>query len=97
MNREQRANKILVDAIDTFGAKCQIAKSIEELSELIKELAKYTNYGGYYVGGIREEMADVKIMLSQLVLLFGPVDDIIEAKMNRLQELIINQKEGSKL
>lgn len=55
--------------IETFGEKAQIIVAIEELSELQKALCKYLR-GYANFENIVEEIADVKIMLEQLELIF---------------------------
>ena len=74
--------------INKFGKKNQIIVSIEELSELQKELCKYlrdkTN-----IRNISEEIADVEIMLEQLKLIFEnetPVSIEKEYKLARTYE-----------
>lgn len=55
--------------IDKFGEKAQVIVAIEELSELQKALCKYLR-GQTNFENIVEEIADVKIMLEQLELIF---------------------------
>lgn len=99
MNQE-REGRILEAAVETWGAEAQIIVAIEEMSELIKALTKYLRY--YHVPGkvdceqieadVREEMADVSIMLNQLALIFGdPVEDEI-LKLLRLEQCIEAEK-----
>lgn len=58
--------KILKAAIREYGAGTQRFKAIEELAELIRALAR-----GDDAENIAEEMADVRIMLDQLEIIFG--------------------------
>ena len=85
--------------VDALNSKGQIIKSIEELSELSKELCKYliadSQKGeGVYTNkatskakmNITEEMADVFIMLQQLLLIFEnekEVQEMIDKKIER--------------
>lgn len=62
--------KVLIDTIKKNGTDAQIIVAMEELSELIKELSKHLRDKGY-IDSISEEMADVKIMLKQLTIMFG--------------------------
>ena len=62
-------NDILKTAIKTFGEENQIIVAIEELSELQKALTKYLR-GNSDTKNITEEIADVSIMLGQLILIF---------------------------
>ena len=60
--------------IEKFGKEAQTIVAIEELSELQKELCKYLRdlKNGLHrdISSIVEEIADVKIMLEQLELIF---------------------------
>lgn len=95
----EREGKILEDAISTFGAGAQIDMAIEEMAELTQALCKYkrlqvvTTQAEGILDNIREEMADVGIMLSQLALIFGdPVDREIY-KLERLEERVQKRRE----
>lgn len=79
-------------AVEHFGHNNQIIKAIEEMSELIKELSKEIIRKGDE-DNIREEIADVQIMIDQMVYLFDVQEKIAEirkAKLNRLNNLIID-------
>lgn len=76
-------------AVEHFGRKAQIVKAIEELSELIVELAKEVNGTGDHKATI-EEIADVNIMISQLMCIYpvSKIYDLQNYKLERLQSLI---------
>ena len=79
---------ILKEAIRYFGPMAQKAKAIEELSELIRALARDDREN------IAEEMADVRIMLRQLEMLYENRDRVREIewmKLVRLKERITNE------
>lgn len=90
----QREVAIMEAAIAKRGKPAQMIVAIEELSELQKALCKYLRFAnrfdgddpelGVLVNSIREEMADVSIMLSQLELIFGDVTDKEIWKLERL-------------
>ena len=84
------ANEVLGRAILQYGAAAQIVVAMEELAELIQALAKYlrTGAGGdkEQVSHIREEMADVSIMMNQLEILFGYDEKTELAKLRRLDK-----------
>lgn len=90
----QREVTIMEAAIAKWGEPAQMIVAIEELSELQKALCKYLRFADRYdgddpglgvlVNSIREEMADVSIMLSQLELIFGDVTDKEIWKLERL-------------
>ncbi len=87
---QEREGRILEAAIDTWGPEMQMIVAIEEMSELTKALTKYIR--AYDVteieANIREEMADVGIMLNQLSLIFGDTTEEEIRKLNRLQRRI---------
>lgn len=92
---QEREGKILEAAIETWGEEAQIVVAIEEMSELTKALSKYLRYylaeqGGHgqIVADIREEMADVGIMLNQMALIFGDPTDQEILKLLRLEQRI---------
>lgn len=86
---QEREVAILEGAIAKFGGDTQIAKAIEELSELTTELARDL-IGLERMDAIREELADAFIMLNQLELIFGDVTEIEIAKLERLERMIAN-------
>lgn len=61
---------VLKDAIKFYGTETQLNVAIEELSELIKELCKHKRGEGNKMH-IAEEMADVKIILEELEIIFN--------------------------
>ena len=79
---------ILRGALDTFGAESQTLVMMEEMSELQKELCKYAR-GAENMSWIAEEIADVQIMLEQMIILHGCaqlVREYRESKLERLRE-----------
>ncbi|MBQ9702924.1 MAG: hypothetical protein IJV68_00090 [Clostridia bacterium] len=75
-------------AVSTFGETSRLILAIEEMSELIKELSKYTR-GRENIGSICEEMADVEIMFEQLKIVFhnrAAVDYHRSQKLQRLSD-----------
>lgn len=87
--------EVLQNAVDTYGKEAQVDVAIEEMSELIKALLK--NRRAEHSPGawdkektrqnIFEEIADVVIMLTQLLMIFGGRDAVqkaIDAKVERL-------------
>lgn len=84
---------IMEGAIELYGVVAQVDVAIEEMAELTKALlklrrAKSDTARDVAVAAIREEMADVSIMLSQLELIYGDVSDIEEAKLVRLEKQV---------
>lgn len=87
---QEREGRILEAAIDTWGPEMQIIVAIEEMSDLTKALTKYirADDAATIVTNIREEMADVGIMLNQLSLIFGDTAEEEIRKLNRLRRRI---------
>lgn len=87
--------EVLEWAVGTWGKEAQVDMAIEEMSELTKALLKERR-AAHYTGtqaaekarqGIFEEMADVIIMLMQLLVIFGGRDTVqkaLDEKMKRL-------------
>ena len=77
-------------AVNHFGADSRILLAIEEMAELQKELCKHSRGRDNYYN-IAEEIADVQIMLEQLMILFDCRETVEEwnfAKLMRLKELM---------
>ena len=72
---------ILTAAIQEYGEGAQLLKAIEELSELIRALTRYDR------DNIAEEMADVRIMLDQLTLIFRNDREVCEWEFKKLKRL----------
>lgn len=77
-------NPILRKAIAVYGVENQTIKAIEEMSELIKELSKAL-LGKADNDHIREEIADVEIMLEQL-------KDIYDTRDGKTIDVFRNEK-----
>lgn len=77
--------QILQTAIDTYGSDAQMLMAIEEMSELTKAICKYfRSNDSRATESIIEEMADVKIMLAQLEIMFGSPTAVEKEKLERL-------------
>lgn len=84
MNRPSRT-EIERKAIKAYGHKKQEDICIEEMSELIKAIIKNRRYSSTETRqSIREEVADVQIMLDQMRMIFGPTLIEEDAKLTRL-------------
>ena len=79
--------ELLKPIISACGEKAQTIVAIEELSELQKALCKFLRNDTYEVReSITEEMADVQIMIDQLMIIFNnekEVQTIIAQKIDR--------------
>ena len=91
----QEINKILTDAIHTYGEDAQIWMAIEEMSELSNALAKYRR-GRVTREDVCEEIADVAIMMIQLSKIFGPdnVSDYFESKLDSLDKRLAKYRDN---
>lgn len=71
----------LKEIIETYGQVSQEDIAIEEMSELIKAIIKHRRYHTEQTAAdIRE---DVKIMVTQLEMIYGDVSDIVDFKIIR--------------
>ena len=74
--------QILKAAIRKYGRGAQRDKAIEELSELIRALARCND-----PENVAEEMADVRIMLDQLEIIFGNGPKVAAWEVKKLRRL----------
>lgn len=90
--------KIYRAAIEVFGGDLQVAVAIEEMAELTKELCKAQRklfeiemlLGDGEIDNhdeIAEEIADVQIMMEELMLLFGIPTEVQAARKRKLERL----------
>ena len=94
-NEGVSGDKICRAALEAFGERAQMTMAIEEMSELAKELCKRCR-GRDNVEAIAEEIADVEIMLQQMVMMFdcaGQVETFRRYKLERLEKRIKEVKE----
>lgn len=97
-----RRERILWDAVRTWGRDAQMLMMVEEMSELTKEICKFyrttdDKSASAVAGNIREEVADVQIMLDQMKIMFGRVEPMVRAKLDRLEKRLeaAHAKEGA--
>lgn len=101
--------EVLQECIDTYGADKQIDQTIGELSELVKALLKHRHLEGENVNptsaadlvkartDILERTADVIIMLTQIIMIFGDrdfIERIIESKVYRQKKRLRKETDG---
>ena len=101
--------EVLQECIDTYGADKQIDQTIKELSELTKALLKHRHLEGENVNptsaadlvkartDILERTADVIIMLTQIIMIFGDrdfIERIIESKVYRRKKCLRKETDG---
>ena len=85
--------RILNQLVDKYKDK-QINVCIEEMSELTKALCKHIR-GNTDIENIKEEIADVHIMLMQMLMLFNIDEEeflkIVDYKINRTKERLLDE------
>ena len=86
--------KLLERAIDIHGATQQAWKAVEEMGELIQALAKLAGDPGapapdynQRVDHVAEEIADVRIMLEQVCMIFDIEERAGQWRYHKLQRL----------
>lgn len=96
---EYERQNILSNALMLFGYDKQIELAIEEMGELLVAINHHKR-GRCSVEAVREEIADVKIAMDQLAMIYGEegVSEFEKKKLERLNERIIKhlQKAMSK-
>lgn len=87
--------KIINKIINKYGKEAQVLQTVEEMSELTKELIKNINRGKDNESEITLEIADVLIMIMQLVEIYNIDGDKIlgamEYKLLRQDERMQNE------
>lgn len=79
-------SQILRDALAVYGGKNQKIVAIEELAELQKELCKTLRLAGN-CSHLAEEIADVQIMLEQMIMLYDCRADVVRWRREKLEQL----------
>nr|DAW46883.1 MAG TPA: nucleoside triphosphate pyrophosphohydrolase [Caudoviricetes sp.] len=99
MMSHQKITEIYKQAIETYGVRAQKLMAIEEMSELMKEICKDFR-GKLNREHLIEEMADVTIMLDQMLLIYEISGEEILSmcgrKMKRLKERLEKQNDEIK-
>ena len=78
--------EIYLKLIQKFGVENQSVVAVEELSELQKEVCKMLRKIGN-VHNLAEEIADVQIILEQLVLIHNCESEVVLLKQQKLQRV----------
>lgn len=90
----QRQTKLIKRIIKHYGHTTQFNKCVEELSELIRALVRDDR------NNLIEEIADVYIMLDQLMMMCNipkhVIDQVIDNKIDRTLERIEKEKQHDK-
>ena len=88
-----RHRDLYVKTIDKWGEKAQYAQAIEECAELIATLQHFAR-GKVDRGVVIDELADVYLMVGQLIYMFGEEDFAfaVKKKIIKLHELLNNDE-----
>ena len=78
--------KVYEEARIRWGGHNQLVVAIEELSELQKEICKYFRHEGS-TQNLIEEVADVTIMVEQIIQMFDIEDEVQKVMQEKLQRL----------
>jgi NTP pyrophosphatase (non-canonical NTP hydrolase) len=95
--------KILLMAIETWGIQSQVMMCYKEMGELMQAISKdYRRHTKESRENIIEEIADVKIMLAQMEIIFseyGEVEKMVDIKLARLSDRLFQarQKQSGEL
>lgn len=87
-----KASQIFRKALETYGPDAQTLMVFEEMAELQKELCKHAR-GKDNRLAIAEEIADVWIMLNQMILLHDCAEDVKRIMKEKLERLEGNLQE----
>lgn len=95
MMLSERYIKIIIDIINHYKKEDQVLQAVEEMSELTKELIKNINRNKDNEKEITLELADVQIMLMQLIEIYkidgNKLLGAIEYKLLRQKERMENE------
>ena len=78
--------KVLLAALAQYGSEAQTLMLFEEMAELQKELCKHAR-GRQNTASIAEEIADVQIMLEQMILLHDCREDVQSVRKFKVARL----------
>lgn len=100
MNIEEKFVNTIIDIVNHYTKEQQVLQSIEEMSELTKELVKNINRGKDNKEEIKGEIADVMIMLIQLIVIYqldgtevvNEMKKKLDRQKERIEEVIRNVK-----
>ena len=87
----------LKEIADHYGLRTQSLKLIEEMAELTQSLSKLliNPYDGSIVENVEEEIADVNVMLKQLIYLCGIGDEVNEIMHQKIARQLERIKDES--
>lgn len=83
---DDKSKNILRQAIKKYGEKTRKIHTIEEMTELGKEICKDIRERGN-IENITEEIADVEIMIAQLKMVYDVETQVEEVKAEKIAAL----------
>lgn len=83
MTKEEKS-ELYKELAEHYGEKHQCMLCIEEMSELIKEIVKFERKHNNY-NEIAEEVADVQIMIEQVIAIYGINEEVERWKEKKLK------------
>ena len=86
-------SKINEKAVLTYGITVQSVVCMEELAELQKEISKFIRGQGNWLS-LREEIADVRICIDQLKMMYNISDEELEKEIRAKQYRTAKRMEG---
>ena len=85
-------SEILADNIKAYGVVEETVIAMEECAELIQAISKVRRYGfiGQYKDNLIEEIADVSIVIREIMMIFGlsdgDINEVIDSKIQRIKK-----------
>lgn len=95
VSRQQTPQDVFRNAVQTWGKEAQTDMMIEEMAELTKAILNERRGRDH---NIAEEMADVRIMLAQMEIIFqnaGEVEQRFREKIARLDRRLRERRGGA--
>ena len=83
---------ILEENIKEHGVVLETVIAMEECAELIQAISKVRRYGfiGQYKDNLIEEIADVSIVIREIMMIFGisdgDINEVIDSKIKRIKK-----------
>ena len=88
MKRYKLYMNIMKKAVEHYGANAQIDKAIEEMAELTQALIKCRiDINAKVVANVAEEIADVLIMVEQLIMIYDNEEAVNKHTNNKIARL----------
>jgi len=84
--------ELMKKAVTVYGSDAQLFMVVEEVSELIHALSKWRREGSLlqnkYRNWVVEELADVLIMLNQLIYMFNINDEELDNMLDKKTKIL---------